>query len=174
MAAKTEQTRRRMPSFNDHAHEILPGIWLGDALAASDDEWILRNRISVIFNCTKDVPFAAKAPCITQRYRLPVDDNLQASEIDNMAAWAAEAVMKAYYAWRAGNRLLIHCYAGRQRSAAIVAMLVILLLKKPMEDAMTFVRQKRPVAFFPAANFARAIQKFETDFLAATTAAIAK
>lgn len=154
---------------SDHAHEILPGIWLGDAIAASDDSWILRNQISVIFNCTKDIPFHATARCITHRYRLPVDDNLQMSEIDNMAAWAAEAVLKAYHAWSAGNRVLIHCYAGRQRSAAIVAMLVILLLGKPMEDAMIFIRQKRPVAFFPAANFERAIRKFESDFLAAAT-----
>lgn len=156
-----------MASFSDHAHEILPGIWLGNAIAASDNDWIMRNRISVIFNCTKDIPFSASARCITQRYRLPVDDNLQLTEIDNMTAWAAEAVLKAYYAWSAGNRVLIHCYAGRQRSAAIVAMLVILLLGKTMEEAMVFIRQKRPVAFFPAANFARAIQKFETDFLAA-------
>lgn len=159
-----------MSSFSDHAHEILPGIWLGDAISASDDEWITRNQISVIFNCTKDIPFSATARCITQRYRLPVDDNLQASEIDNMSAWAAEAVLKAYNSWRAGNRVLIHCYAGRQRSAAIVTMLVILLLGKPMEEAMAFVRQKRPVAFFPAANFARAIQKFEADFFTAAAA----
>ena len=159
-----------MQMTSDHAHEILPGIWLGDAIAASDDSWILRNRISVIFNCTKDIPFRATAHCITQRYRLPVDDNLQAVEIDNMSAWAAEAVLKAYHAWSTGNRVLIHCYAGRQRSAAIVAMLVILLLGKPMEEAMNFIRQKRPVAFFPAANFGRAIQKFETDFMTAAAA----
>jgi protein tyrosine/serine phosphatase len=153
-----------MPLFSDHAHEILPSIWLGNYVAATDTVWLKQQGITCIFNCTKDIPFHTAAYWVTQRYRLPVDDNLAASEIDNMCAWAAEAVAKVYQEWRAGHRILIHCYAGRQRSAALVAMLLILLLGKTADMAMEYIRKKRPVAFFPAANFERAIRQFELDY----------
>jgi protein tyrosine/serine phosphatase len=152
-----------MSAFSDHAHEILPGIWLGNYVVAMDTVWLKQQEITCIFNCTKDIPFHTAAHWIKSRYRLPVDDNLAKEEIDNMCSWAAEAVSKAYHEWRAGHRLLIHCYAGRQRSAALVAMLLI-LLGKSADVAMKLIREKRPVAFFPVANFERAIRQFELDY----------
>ena len=148
-----------------NAHEIIPGIWLGNRVAAADAHWLRDNRIEVVFNCTKDLPFKKDYNC--HRYRLPVDDNLDPVEINNMGKWAAEAVSKAYLEWGAGRPMLIHCFAGRQRSAAVVAMLLIVILEKSNDEIMNYIRAKRPVAFFPSPNFLPAIQKFETDYTAA-------
>lgn len=145
---------------NQHANEVLPRLWLGDKHAAADEEWLKKHHVAVVFNCTKTLPFAES---VQRMYRVPVDDNLEASEIANMGAWAAETQVKLYREWKAGRTVLVHCHAGMQRSAAVVAMFLITLFGMSAEEAMAFVKSKRPVAFFPVANFERAIRHWDVD-----------
>jgi len=125
-----------------------------------DPEFLKANNISVVFNCTKDLPFHNS---IVKRYRVPVDDNLENVEINHMQAWAPEIVAKLLREYNAGHTILVHCFAGMQRSACVVAMTLIALLKKTSDEVMPFIREIRPIAFFPAANFERAIRGFERD-----------
>lgn len=149
------------------AHEILPGLWLGNKGASQDVNWLQANNIGAIFNCTKDLPFAMD----TQRhlYRVPVDDNLQDDEIRNLEHWSWEIVYKIHKELISGNRVLVHCFAGMQRSAAVVAMLVISRYRCTTDEAIAFVKSKRPVAFFGFANFYKAIKGFETSLRAMIT-----
>jgi hypothetical protein len=73
------------------AHEIVPGIWLGNKQAALNDKWLKEKNITVVFNASKDISFS---PRIKKQYRIPVDDNLQSDEIRNMTLWSHEAVYK--------------------------------------------------------------------------------
>lgn len=147
--------------FGDNAHEILPGLWLGNKKASLDEAWLREKGIKAVFNATKDSPFS---PLITERYRIPVDDNLEPVEINNMRKMAPEAVYKIIRAYRSGNPILVHCHAGMQRSAALVAMTLIALKDYDAEKAMKYIRDRRAVAFFPTANFKGAILGFESDF----------
>ena len=142
----------------EHATLIIPRLWLGNKIAALDDDFLLDNNITVIFNATKDIPFT-KLP--VNKYRVPVDDNLQASEIKNMTDWSPEIVYKVLNEYNKGKTILIHCYAGMQRSAAIMAMVLIILRRKSAEEAIDFIRDRRSIAFFPQANFGRSIVTFE-------------
>ena len=150
--------------FGGNAHEILPGLWLGNRAAALDDAWLREKGISTVFNATKDTPFS---PVATERYRIPVDDNLEPVEIANMRRWGPEAVYKIVHAHRSGKPILVHCHAGIQRSAALVAMTLIALKNYDAEKAKKYIRDRRSVAFFPVANFDDAIKGFEADYKAA-------
>jgi protein-tyrosine phosphatase len=150
--------------FGANAHEILPGLWLGNRAASQDVDWLRSKGIETVFNATKDAPFA---PIVKHPYRIPVDDNLEPVEIANMRRWAPEAVFKILREHKAGRPLLVHCHAGMQRSAALVAMTLIANKDYDAEKAMKFVRDRRAVAFFPAANFKEAIHGFESDFRSA-------
>jgi protein tyrosine/serine phosphatase len=147
--------------FGGNAHEIIPGLWLGNRAAALDDAWLQEKGIRTVFNATKDTPFS---PVAAERYRIPVDDNLEPVEINNMRRWGPEAVYKIVHAHRAGRPVLVHCHAGMQRSAALVAMTLIALKNYDAEKAMKYIRDRRSVAFFPVANFKDAITGFEADF----------
>jgi rhodanese-related sulfurtransferase len=146
---------------NEKANEVLPRLWLGNKFAAADEAWHKQHNITVVFNCTKTLPFAESVP---RMYRVPVDDNLEAEEIANLATWAAETQVKLHREYKAGRTILVHCHAGMQRSAAVVAMFLITLFGMSADDAMAFVKNKRPVAFFPAANFETAIRKWDREF----------
>lgn len=143
------------------AHEILPGLWLGNKGASQDVQWLRANQIGAIFNCTKDLPFVQGV--VPHMYRIPVDDNLQPDEIRNLGGWAWEICLKVNRERTQGNRILVHCFAGMQRSAAVVAMVLIANYRCSTDEAIAFIKSRRPVAFFGHVNFYPAIKQFETS-----------
>jgi protein tyrosine phosphatase len=144
--------------IGDNANEIVRGLWLGNAKASQDTKWLAQNKIKTVFNCTKDLPFHRS---IRKCFRVPVDDNLQEEEIRNLEFWSFEIVSKLSKEYRTEEPILVHCAAGMQRSAAVVAMFLIAKENMSAEDAIKFIREKRPIAFMPMANFGSAIKGFE-------------
>jgi protein-tyrosine phosphatase len=49
--------------------------------------------------------------------------------------------------------VFINCMAGMQRSAAIAAAYLIVYRGYNVEEAITYIRKKRPIAFRPGPNF---------------------
>jgi protein-tyrosine phosphatase len=144
-----------------HAHRIAPRLWLGDRISALDEDFLSDENISTVFNCTKDFPFS---PMINRKYRVPVDDNLQPAEINNMERWAPEIVYKVVSEYKQGHTILIHCHAGMQRSAAVMAMTLIALTGKTPDEVMDHIQSIRSVAFQPSANFEKSIRGFNRKF----------
>ena len=139
------------------ADEILPNLWLGDRRAARDPMWLQQHNIKSVFNCTKDIPFVE---FIKRKYRVPVDDNLEPEEIRNLELWSYEVVMKMTNEYKTGQPILVHCAAGMQRSAACVALFLMATKHLTPDDAIQYIKKKRPVAFFPSANFRDALDGF--------------
>jgi len=150
---------------SQNAHEIMPGLWLGNRAAALDDQFHREKSIAAVFNCTKDIPFAAAA---RKQYRVPVDDNLRDEEIRNLELWSFELVYKIAHEYREaqgrGGGILVHCAAGMQRSAASVAMYLIAAQGMHTDQAIEYIQARRPIAFRPSANFEKAIRGFEKAF----------
>jgi protein-tyrosine phosphatase len=113
------------PDPSAWAHEVIPRVWLGNFQSASSSEWLQSHGIQAIFNCTKNIPFVMDPGYAL--YRIPLDDNLQAEEIRNALLWSFEAVYRMAAEYNAGRTILVHCHAGMQRSAAMVAMFIIFL-----------------------------------------------
>ena len=148
----------------DNANEVVPGIWLGNKLAAKDGQFLKDAGITTVFNCTKDLPFHDS---IKKRYRIPVDDNLDPKEIENMYLWAPEAIVAMVREYKKGERILVHCHAGMQRSAALLTMALMAMMHLPSREVIPLVRKKRPIAFWTGVNFQPAIDRFERDFFRA-------
>jgi protein-tyrosine phosphatase len=148
-------------SHSENAHEILPGLWLGNFKASMDDDFIIKHNIHVVFNCTKNLSFS---PIIPIKYRIPLDDNLEEEEIRNMELWSSEIAFKIMAEYREGRQILVHCMAGMQRSAASIAMMMIAHLQLRATPVINMIRAKRPIAFYPRANFGRSIHYFDQKF----------
>jgi dual specificity phosphatase 12 len=146
---------------SDNANEIIPRLWLGNVKAAKDEIFIRTKNIQVVFNCTKDLEFS---PIIPIKYRIPVSDNLEEEEIRNMELWSNEIAFKIMTEYIEGKTILVHCFAGMQRSAASVAFFLISYLKIRALDAMKMIKEKRMIAFYPRANFGRSIDYFDRKF----------
>ena len=141
------------------AHLIIPGLWLGNVRSSRDGVFLSENNITTVFNCTKDAPFHTS---IKKQYRVPVDDNLEEEEIRNMELWSYEIVYKLTKECKEST-VLVHCHAGMQRSAAVIAMYLTAHGMKS-DDAINFIKSKRPIAFHHSVNFLKSIKGFEYTF----------
>jgi protein-tyrosine phosphatase len=152
-----QQQQPKRPTDED-ADEIIPNVWIGNARTALNPAWLSRNKIQVVFNCTKTAAFH---PSVPHQYRVPVDDNLQPAEIQNMSRWAPEIAYKILREYKAGHRILIHCHAGIQRSATATAFFLMVLTGRPLIQVMYLIQSRRRITFQPTANFAAALREFE-------------
>lgn len=158
--ATTAPLRRNAPEVD--ADEIIPRLWIGNWRVAQNADWLRTNRITTVFNCTKQVPFHESIP---YQYRVPVDDNLQPAEIKNMEAWAPEIAYKIHREYAAGRRILVHCHAGMQRSATAVAFFLLVFTGRPLIQIMYMIQSRRPITFRPSPNFAPALRAFEEQVM---------
>jgi predicted protein tyrosine phosphatase len=144
------------------AHEIIPRLWLGNKRAALNMEWLQTNNINVVMNCTKDLPFADDTDLVGRRtYRIPIDDSLRDVDINYLTTASEEVSLTLLREYKSGSRILVHCAAGMQRSAASVAIFLMTYYKCPAEKAVRHIRSIRPIAFRPGINFLPSIQEYE-------------
>jgi predicted protein tyrosine phosphatase len=146
--------------MSGHVHMIIPRIYLGDYVIAADKEWLKNNNIHAVFNCTKNLPFAEVEA--VRHYRIPVDDSLKEEDLKKMGLMSFEIVYKMLQEYNNGANILVHCHAGRQRSAAAVAMFLIFLTRKSIDETIAFIRSRRRVAFTPMPNFYKSIRFYDS------------
>lgn len=146
---------------------ILPNLWLGDINAAHDYEFIKKNNIDVIINCTKNIPFITEInkeakDLQIEYYRLPVNDSLLEKDFILMQHCLDMILPEILEKYKEGKKILIHCYVGKQRSAIFVAALLKSMLdngtkvenlekiedkKKEFDNIINFILSKRYHAF---------------------------
>jgi dual specificity phosphatase 12 len=141
------------------ANEIIPNLFLGDITSSKNRDFFDSVKIGMVVNCSKTIPFLEGKNFI--KVRVPVDDNLQDREIDNLAKWGPSIVRKIWDEYRKGTTILVHCHAGMQRSAAVVAMFLMFYQRCTHREAMSRIKKRRPIVFEPGANFYKAILSFE-------------
>jgi dual specificity phosphatase 12 len=141
-----------------HAHEIIDNLWLGDVYSSKDINFHKYYKIKTVFNCSKDLPFIKELD--QKHYRIPVHDNLQEEEIISMGNLSFQAVANLDKELKKGRRVLVHCYAGAQRSAALITMYLIFRYHLTPEEAINKIKKIRPQAFPRSINFKKAIDFF--------------
>jgi protein-tyrosine phosphatase len=132
---------------------ILDRLYLGDRLSAYNKTFIHNAKINVIVNATKDIPNFYDINPEIKYYRVPVEDNLAPEEFHTFYFCAKSLIPILYQEYINGKTILIHCFAGMQRSAALMLLLLIYIHKKKyninmsVADAKFYILSKRPVSF---------------------------
>jgi protein-tyrosine phosphatase len=115
---------------------------------------------SILINCTKNLP-SITGNCTSVRF--PIDDDLSPEAIEAMRAALAPISRFIGEVLAAGHTVVVHCQAGQQRSAAVVAGFVMTRYGLTAEEAVAFVRERKPDAFFFRANFLDALKAYELE-----------
>ena len=141
--------------------EIIPNILLGNKNSAKD--YKLLNNLELIVNCTEDIPFYFIEKHIN-RFRVSVPDdqsmytNLKIiTYIDKILPTIQEYYLK-------NKKILIHCRAGSQRSATLLACYLIKYHHLTKDMAITYISSKRGIAFFPGPNFNITLEIFSRKY----------
>jgi len=140
--------------------EILPNLWLGNLKAAHSEEFLTNHNITLVVNCSRDIPFFSNT---TKNVRISVNDNLKKNEIQRLYNYFSKAVDVIHDNLNDMQTILVHCYAGRQRSASIIAAYLMKYADMRYEEAINIIKSKRAVAFMPGINFEDALIQFQKD-----------
>lgn len=147
-------------------YEVLPGLCLGslaqlEALAARVEDMIV--------NCTKNLNY--DRPC-QAFYRIGVDDDLSPESQQMMLSNLIAIVPAIHAALERGQRVLVHCKQGQQRSACVVAAYIIAYhgTEANVARAVDLVRSKKRDAFLFRINFEPALTAFANHLQSKQTA----
>lgn len=124
--------------------EILPGLWQGGT-AWEDD---IRGRYALnVSGITKELfdfvvtlyGWAKPVDWLVSEYRYAVyDSNVEHMDLERIE----EIVDLAHSAWKRGEKVLIRCQAGWNRSGLVMA-LVLMKEGRTAQQAITLIRERR-------------------------------
>ncbi len=149
------------------AHEIIPGLWLGNMESSQDASFIKKNKIKAILNMTHDLPNKFQSSKHIEYGNVKVDDSLEEKDFKIMEHSLPYAVAFIHKNLDLeGKNIAVHCYLGAQRSA--VATAAYLLKHHPeiaptMAKAVKYVHSKRPIAWHngESVNFDQALKAYK-------------
>ena len=130
--------------------EIIPGLWLGDKDISMNKQFFKDNDINIVINCSKDLPFINLD---VEKVRLKIHDNLENEEIINMynnLNYITKYINDNLLLCR---NILVHCYAGKQRSATIIISYLLKYGKMNLEKSIDLLKSKKNDVFIPKNNF---------------------
>ena len=143
--------------MNDY-NEIIDNLFLGNK--NSLESWNL-HRYSLIVNCTHDIPLLESCK---KSIRLPVKDDPYESDKLYSLIYDTSVLKTIHETLKKEEKVLIHCSMGMQRSCAIVACYLIVYNSITPAAAISYIRQKRTIAFFGQVNFIKTIETIYNDF----------
>ena len=148
-------------NFISNQDLIIKNLWLGNHKSSLDKEFLLKNKIKLIINLSKDLPFT---DLNIDKFRISIHDNRSLESDIGM-------IQNFYHTYNLiDNKLsknesvLIHCRAGMQRSAALLALYLMKKNNLSFDKVKPIIKKKRCIAFYPIVNFIGPIKYFETKF----------
>lgn len=157
--------------------KIIENLWLGNINDSQNESFIKTNNINVVVNCTKDIPFV---PVVHFKYRIPVNDDLQDKSFQEMYAAITHIIPVLIEHVNRGDRILIHCFAGMQRSAIVTLALLTAItykevfknvkpdqnmLQKYCTNLRNYMSEQRPIVFTPGMNFQSSYTLWLNDYI---------
>jgi len=114
---------------------ITDHVFLGDFHCSVNRDTLLRLGIKGIVNCTSEI--ANHYPDVFAYHRISIDDTPNA----NIKVHFAKAIQFMDLARERGDAVLVHCLAGRARSATIVLAYLMKRARMPLRAAFEHVRR---------------------------------
>lgn len=144
-------------------NKVMDRIFLGNFQSAKDRAFFKDKKIKAVLNCTKDLPNYFAHNKDIEYMRIPVEDSLKDKDYKLMFEYMpviVEFINKHVNLQK--HNILIHCWAGRQRSAISIAAFLVAKYKMTPHDACKFIMEKRPEAFHfgKSLNFDQALNKY--------------
>ena len=137
---------------NDDYTLIMPNLYLGNINSANNIDFLQKNNISSIVNCSNEIEFHEYFKH-KNTFRLSIDDNKEPENIMKFQDNIFNAIKFIDNEINKNRVVLIHCYYGLMRSATVIASYLIVKYKMSVIDAVEFLKKKNKMIFSRSYNF---------------------
>lgn len=135
-------------------YEIIPGLYLASFADVSQRGPEASEYF--IVNCSRDLPMLS-----TRGVRLAIDD--APDENERMLGFFPKVTQLIRRKLREGDEVIVHCWAGQQRSAAVVAAYLMKYAGMTKDHAMRFIKRRKSDAFSWGATFDPALEAWDNN-----------
>lgn len=167
LSAKNKLCKFTNKKRGENYTEILPKLFIGNIQSAKDLNFITKNNIEVIINCSNNINNYFINNTNIKYYKCPIDDSLEEYDIDLMKSYLPYFIKIIDESLSNNKSVLVHCYAGRQRSAALIAGYLMYKKSMSIEDSYNFIISKRPEAFHygKSYNFHKSLEDYKNKLI---------
>jgi protein-tyrosine phosphatase len=151
LMAENEKEMRAPPSacpLNTSITEVLPSLYLGNAMDAADGELLTSANIRYILNLTKTCPNYFLTDPDYKYKQIKIEDSCR----EDIKSIVEEAIQFIDLAKANNSAVLIHCQGGVSRSPTVTIAYIMHLNGLSLSDAYEFVKTRRP-CIAPNLNF---------------------
>ncbi len=127
----------------EDAHEIEPGLYLGNQRVASSLKLLSTLGITHVVNCAGEIPNYGEGTGGTKvKYiKFPLSDVPQA----DISQYFEPSYQFIDQALSSGGKVLVHCYAGISRSTSILSYYLSRKRGEPLGSVLERVKKIRPI-----------------------------
>eukprot|EP01080_Neovahlkampfia_damariscottae_P009340 gene9340-1427_t len=129
----------RKPKYSEKPSEILNFLYLGNAQNSISNEQLKELNIKLILNTAKECKNYFKSEFIYKKFSF-IDE-----EFEDIFKFFDEAFEFIEMGRRNNQGILVHCFMGMSRSAAICIAYLMKYQRISLNESYNFVKKKRPI-----------------------------
>ena len=148
----------KIAEMDGDLHEVVPRLFIGSVGASTDLGKLQRHGVTHVV--VAGAGLVRYHPNALTYFQIAIGDRPEAAR--DLASHLPSAMVFINGALAAGGSVLVHCFAGKSRSASVVVAWLMLTRGWTMNQALTFLRQRRPVCQ-PNVGFVVELKKLERD-----------
>jgi len=138
------------------ASEVLPRLYLTDLFTARDEAQLTSLGITHVVSVIEHAPTLPQSQSL-RTLHIPLSDNADQDILTHLPV--ATSFIRNALADDPNSRVLVHCFMGISRSAAIVCAYLIATMRMTPDEALAAVRAKRGIVS-PNIGFLRQLEEY--------------
>jgi protein-tyrosine phosphatase len=131
---------KKLTTVDADAHEIVPGIYLGNFRVANSYTLLKAIGITHVLNAAIEHPNYFEHTDIEYKY-LPLQDHPN----ENISQFFADGIKFIHDAIQTRGKVLVHCHAGISRSTTMLTAYLVKKYNKHPNDVLRYIKDIRSI-----------------------------
>ena len=139
-----------------NADQILPNLWLGNALAAKNRDFLIKNNVKYIINISCEIPNYYHGSLNYLNVSIN-DTDVSYQDVSKIFEITNKFISEAY---KNNTAVLVHSKRGHNRSATVVAAFMIKHLNMDVDSSIKYINALRRNTFTRETNMTKGLRQY--------------